>query len=46
VFLVLNAFAEELDNDLPAFVKSFLSALLHLSEMDRYIPSHNHIKNI
>jgi len=27
-----------------ALVESFLSALLHLSEMDRYIPSHNYIK--
>ena len=29
-----------------AFVKSFFSALLHLSEMDSYIPSHNCIKNM
>jgi len=27
-----------------AFVKSFLGASLHLSEMDRYIRSHNYIK--
>jgi len=30
--LALNAFAEEVEIDLPAFVKSSLSALLYLSE--------------
>jgi len=43
-FLALNAFAEEVEIDLLCICHIFLRAFLHLSAMDRYIPSHNHTK--
>ena len=43
-FLALNAFAEEVEIDLLCICQIFLRAFLHLSAMDRYIPSHNHTK--
>jgi len=45
-FSALNAFAEEVEIDSAGFVQSFLSAFLHLTEMDKCIPSHNYIKNM
>ena len=45
-FLALKAFAEEIEIDLLCICQIFLSAFLHLSKMDRYIPSHNYIKHI
>ena len=43
-FLASNAFAEEVEIDLLCICQIFLSDFLHLSEMDRYIPSHYRIK--
>jgi len=47
-FIASNAFAEEVENNLLCICQIFLSALLHVSEVDRsmypFSPSHNYIK--
>jgi len=40
-FPALKTFAEQVDNDLRAFVKYFMNASLYLWMLNRYIPSHN-----
>ena len=43
-FLAVNAFAEKVEIYWLCICQIFLNAFQHLSAMDRYIPSHNHIK--
>ena len=46
MFSALNAFAEEVEIDFRWIRPIFLERQMHLTEMDKYIPSHNYIKNM